>query len=85
MVLHPTKASIKRATHNPNARASQNYNIVEDLAQAPCTMSSLEVLQIFPVQRNALLSVLGAHDLNSLNTISFYAQAKSCLPHYVPI
>jgi hypothetical protein len=39
LVLSPPKASIKHATHNPNARATQNYNIVEDLAQAPRAMS----------------------------------------------
>ena len=44
LVLRPPKASIKRATHNPNARAAQNYSIVEYLAQAPCAMSTLEVL-----------------------------------------
>ena len=39
------KASSKRSTINPNARAAQNYSIVEDLAQSPCAMSALEVLQ----------------------------------------
>ena len=43
-VLRPPKASIKHAMHNPNARATQNYSVVEDLAQAPCAMSVLEVL-----------------------------------------
>ena len=32
LVLRPPKASIKHATHNPNAKAAQNYSIVEDLA-----------------------------------------------------
>ena len=50
LVLRPPKASIKWATHNPNARAAQNYSVVEDLAQAPCAMSVLEVLQSFPEQ-----------------------------------
>jgi hypothetical protein len=31
-ILRPPKASIKWATHNPNARAAQNYSVVEDLA-----------------------------------------------------
>ncbi|MCY6524812.1 hypothetical protein, partial [Actinobacillus pleuropneumoniae] len=39
------KGSAKRATINPNARAAQNYSIVEDLGQSPCAMSALEVLQ----------------------------------------
>ena len=45
LVLQPPKDSIKHATHNPNAQAAQNYKIVEDLAKAPCAMSTLEVLQ----------------------------------------
>ena len=32
IMLHPLKSSIKRTTHNPNAQATQNYSIVEDLA-----------------------------------------------------
>lgn len=44
LILRPPKASIKWATHNPNARATQNYSVVEDLAHAPCAMSILEVL-----------------------------------------
>jgi hypothetical protein len=42
------KGTFKRASHNPNARAAQNYSVVEDLSQTPCGMSSLEVLQSFP-------------------------------------
>ena len=41
---HPSKGTL-RCTHNLNARVSQHYSIVEDLAQAPCAMSALEVLQ----------------------------------------
>ena len=36
------KGSAKRSTINPNARAAQNYLIVEDLAQSPCAMSTLK-------------------------------------------
>jgi hypothetical protein len=43
------KGAFNKASHNPNARAAQNYSVVEDLLQTPCTMSSLEVLQIFPL------------------------------------
>jgi hypothetical protein len=42
------KGAFKRASHNPNARAAQNYSVVEDLSQTPCTMSALEVLQSCP-------------------------------------
>ena len=39
----PFKGTL-RCTHNLNAQATQHYNIVEDLSQAPCAMSYLEVL-----------------------------------------
>jgi hypothetical protein len=42
------KGAFNKNSHNPNTRASHNYPIVEDLAQTPCAMSSLEVLQSFP-------------------------------------
>ncbi len=50
------KGSTKCVTINPNARATQNYSIVEDLAQSPCAMSALEVLQSCLAQRSAFLS-----------------------------
>jgi hypothetical protein len=43
-ILRPPKSTIHKATFNPSSRAAQNYNIVEDLAQAPCAMFALEVL-----------------------------------------
>lgn len=30
--LRPHKGFLKKETHNPNAQATQNYSIVEDLA-----------------------------------------------------
>jgi hypothetical protein len=42
------KGALKKDSHNPNMRAAQNYFVVEYLAQTPCTMSTLEVLQSFP-------------------------------------
>ena len=50
MILCPPKSSLRKVVFNPNAQASQFYNVVEDLAQAPCAMSTLEVLQSFPTQ-----------------------------------
>ena len=44
IVLHPPKGKIWKSTFNLSARVAQNYNIVEDLAQEPCAMSTLEVL-----------------------------------------
>jgi hypothetical protein len=43
------KGVFKKASHNPNARATQNYSVVEDFSQTPCAMFALEVLQSFPV------------------------------------
>ena len=40
---YPSKGTL-RHTHNLNARDAQLYSIVQDLAQAPCAMSVLEVL-----------------------------------------
>ena len=56
------KAYSKRSIINPNARAAQNYSIVEDLAHSPCAMSALEVLQSCSAQRSALLTAIGAID-----------------------
>jgi hypothetical protein len=42
------KGAFKKASHNPNARAAQNYSMVEDLSQTPCAMSALEVFQSCP-------------------------------------
>ena len=44
IVIRPPKSTLRKITDNPNARSAQHYSIVEDLAQAPCAMSSLEVL-----------------------------------------
>ena len=66
---------------NPNARVAQFYNVVEDLAQAPCTISTLEVLQ--SVQRSVknLLTAFGALDPDNTNLIHFNIENyKSILP-----
>jgi hypothetical protein len=56
---------------NPHARAAQHYSIVEDLAQAPSTMSALEVLQSCPTQQKALLKAIGGIDPTDSNLIVF--------------
>ena len=60
MILNPPKSTLQKGVFNPNAQASQFYNVVEDLAQAPCAMSTLEVLQSCPTQHKNLLTTLGA-------------------------
>jgi hypothetical protein len=58
-------------THNTNTWAIDNYNIVEDLAQAPYAMSAIEVLQSIPMQRKYLLSIIGGVDPSNLSFITF--------------
>jgi hypothetical protein len=70
-ILRPPKSTIQKYTFNPNSRAAQNNNIVEDLAQAPCAMSALEVLQHCPNQRRTLLAAIGAFDPKSSKNITF--------------
>ena len=82
MILHPPKSTLRKAMFNPNARAAQFYNVVEDLTQAPCEMSTLELLQSFPSQRKNLLTTLGALDLDNTNLIHFNVENyKPRLPH----
>ena len=82
MILCPPKSTLRKAVFNPNARAAQFYNVVEDLAQEPCAMSTLEVLQSCPTQRKILLTTLGALDLGNTNVIHFNVENyKSRLPH----
>jgi hypothetical protein len=44
----PPNGIVRKSAFNPHARAAQNYSIVEEMAQAPSAMSSLEVLQTCP-------------------------------------
>jgi ribosomal protein L44E len=70
--------------YNLLARAAHQYNIVEDLAQSPCAMSSLEVLQSCPGQKKALLSAIGGVYLADPSTIVFNLdQATPRLPAQV--
>jgi hypothetical protein len=81
-ILRPPKSTIHKSTFNPSSRAAQNYNIVEDLAQAPCAMSALEVLQHCPSQHRTLLATIDAFDPESSNNITFNLDNfKSRLSH----
>ena len=52
------------------------------MAQAPCAMSTLEVLQSFPTQRKNLRTALGALDIDNTNLIHFNVENyQSTLPH----
>jgi len=68
-VFHLLKIIIQKVTFNPNDHIDQNYNIVEDLVQDPCAISSLEVLQHCPRHRRTLSSAIGTMDPEELNLI----------------
>lgn len=71
IVIRPPKSTLRKTTHNTNAKAVQHYSIVEDLAQDPCAMSALEVLQTCLVQWKELLSVIRGLDPIESNLITF--------------
>jgi hypothetical protein len=78
------KGAFKKSSHKPNARAAQNYSVVEDLSQTPCVMSALEVLQSYPAQRKALLTALGSMEICNLGTIMLdTTDLKPCLPYHI--
>ncbi len=54
----PCRGVLRKSSYNPNARAAQHYNIVEDLAQVSSSMSALEVLQSFTSQWKYLFSTI---------------------------
>lgn len=56
----PSKGALQCTTHNLHVHSVQHYNIVEDLSQAPCAMSILEVLQSCPTQWKYLINAIGA-------------------------
>jgi hypothetical protein len=68
-MTHIPKGAFKKASHNPNARTTQNNSMVEDLSQTPCAMSALEFLQSCPSQRKALLTTLGSTETCNPGTI----------------
>ena len=78
------KGAFKKDSDNPNARATQNYFMVEDLSQTPCVISTLEVLQSFPSQRKPLLATLGYVETCNPGTIILdMTDLKPCLPYHI--
>jgi hypothetical protein len=78
------KGEFKKSSHNPNARATHNYSVVEDLSQTPYAMSALEVLQRCPAQRKALLTALGSTETCNLGTIMLdTTDLKPHLPYHI--
>ena len=82
MIFFPQKSTLQKEIFNPNARAAQFYNVVEDLTQEPCAISTIEVLQSCPTQCKNLLTALGALDPDNTNLIHFNVENyKSSLLH----
>ena len=78
IMIRPPKAILRKKTHNPNTWETQYYSIVEDLTQAPCEISALEVLQTCHTQCKALLSTIDGLDPRESNLIAFDIE------HYTP-
>ena len=71
LITKPPKGVVHKLTFNPRAKAAENYNIVEYLAQSPLAMLVLEVLQNFPSQKQDLLLEIGGIDLTDSNLVVF--------------
>jgi hypothetical protein len=83
-MTHIPKVVFNKDSHNPNARATQNYSVVEDFSQTPCVMSSLEVLHNYPSQRKALLASLGpAKTCNPRMIMLDTTELKHHLPYHI--
>ena len=78
IVPHPPKGDLCRTMHNPNARASHNKSVVEEIAQAPCAMSTMEIFQYHPVQRKELLSSTRTDDPSDVTLITFDLNQLTC-------
>ena len=63
-----------------SGRAAHSYSIVDDLAQSPAAISTLELLQSSPSQNKALLSDMGAIDPADDQLIVFYARQSDHPP-----
>jgi hypothetical protein len=83
-MTHIPKGVFNKDFHKPNARATQNYSVVEDLSQTPYVMSALEVLQSCPSQRKSLLAALGSIKTCNPGTIMLDTiDLKPHLPYHV--
>ena len=57
--------------NNATTRDALNYSIVDDLAQSPKAMYTLEALKTYPSQCKGLLSTLGVIDPSNSRLITF--------------
>jgi hypothetical protein len=74
VLFPPPKGVVQNFPFNPYACATQNYSIVEDIDQAPSTMSALKVRQSCPAQWKALLKAITRIDPIDMNLIIFYLE-----------
>ena len=80
------KGFLNHSEHNPDARATHNYSVLEDLGQTSYVMSTLEVIHSCPSQRKSLLPALGVSDDNSSTMIKFETMGvKTHFPYYVSL
>jgi hypothetical protein len=78
------KGVFKCYAHNPNARGAQNYSFCQGFGPNPMHDVNLEVLQMCPSQRNALLYKLLALDPCGSNFIKFdVTDINPHLPYHV--
>ena len=78
---YPPQGDLCRTKNNPNARASHNKNVVEEISQAPCAMSTMEVLQYCPAERKELLSSTRFVDPSDVMLITLYLNQST---HRIP-
>lgn len=71
LTIKPPECVIHTSKFNLNARASQNYNIFEDIDQAPSIMLNLEVLENCPTQKKAFLLAIGCINPSYSNIVVF--------------
>ena len=78
IVPHHPKGDLCGTMHNPNARAAHSENVVEEIYQAPCAMSSMEALQYCLAQRNELLSSTRVVDPSDVILITLDLDQSTC-------
>ena len=78
IVPHPPKGDLCGTMHNPNAQDAHNENVIEEIAQAPCSMFAMEVLQYCSAQRKELLSSTRAVDPSDAMLITLDLDQSTC-------
>ena len=79
------KGVFKKTFHNPNARVSSNYYVVEYLVQTPCVILEFEVLHICTSQKDELLEAIGSMDSAILLAKFDLSDVKIHLPYHVAL